>query len=128
MFLKSQQLLKLRQCSSSLIEEAISSNSFISRLSHLQLGHHHSNDVVKHHNANEYDIVALGNQIFTGRTIYYGKLTKSALYRKCLKIGINLNFTWDDESLLRESENFYDLLYFATKKQILRSVCLILFS
>lgn len=118
MFLKSQQLQKLRQCSSSLIEEAISSNSFISRLSHLQLGHHQSNDIVKHHNTNEYDVIALGNHIFTGRTIYYGKLTKSALHRRCLKIGINLNFTWNDESLLRESENFYELLYFATKKQI----------
>ena len=92
MFLKSQQLQKLRQCSSSLIEEAISSNSFISRLSHLQLGHHQSNDIVKHHNTNEYDVIALGNHIFTGRTIYYGKLTKSALHRRCLKIGINLNF------------------------------------
>ena len=117
MFLKSQQLQKLRQCSSSLIEEAISSNSFISRLSHLQLGHHLSNDNVKHHNTNEYDVIALGNHIYR-RTIYYGKLTKSALHRRCLKIGINLNFTWNDESLLRESENFYELLYFATKKQI----------
>ena len=117
MFLKSQQLLKLRQCSSSLIEEAISSNSFISRLSHLQLGHHLSNDNVKHHNTNEYDVIALGNHIFTGE-LFIMETYQISLHRRCLKIGINLNFTWNDESLLRESENFYELLYFATKKQI----------
>ena len=118
MFLNSQQLMKLRQYCSSLIGEAKSPAAFSSKLCDLHLGYYQSGAFGRSHNAKDYDIVALGNHIFTGNQIYYGKLTKACLFRKCLKIGINLNFTWNDESLLRESENFYELLYFATKKQI----------
>ena len=98
-----QQLIKLRQNFSSTIETDFPSNlnyspGFVPR--------------------DHFKYIELSDCVLDGRKIYYAQLIKSELLKFCFSNSINMDFVFDDDQLLKESENFYEFLQLASKDQI----------